>query len=252
MVPQTGAWVFVSHASADLVRVRQVRNFIEDNGGGPILFYLRSLTAPEKFWPLIEQEIAARNFFLFCDSKAAEESTWVRRERDAVADLSRQRPIRVGRISVDDDNLDFDGLKRFIRNLKVYIAHPADFDPNPVFRTLEEFGYDVLGSVGFSPQGLEHLGQGGSDNQDLMDMMAYGASEGWLLVLLNQAMSTSPALYEAIPILDEQRTIFVATDPVAGFEMFHKINGALFVEEKGGLEDLIRIAAKKMLLGRDA
>src|SRR5580700_1509292 len=98
---RTPAWVFVSHASADLVKVRKIRNFMEDRGGSPILFYLRALIRPEQFWPLIEQEIAARNFFLFCDSEAARASEWVGRERRAVAAIAQEHPIRVGRISLD-------------------------------------------------------------------------------------------------------------------------------------------------------
>jgi hypothetical protein len=41
-------WVFVSHASADLAKVRQVRNFMEEHGAAPILFHLKALIRNRK------------------------------------------------------------------------------------------------------------------------------------------------------------------------------------------------------------
>src|SRR5262245_21003171 len=45
------AWIFVSHASADLANVRKVRNYLEEKGAAPLLFHLRALTNPTEFWP---------------------------------------------------------------------------------------------------------------------------------------------------------------------------------------------------------
>jgi hypothetical protein len=55
--------IFVSHSSKDLVRVRQVRNYLEESDASPISFHLLALQAPEEFWPIIDREIEARNFF---------------------------------------------------------------------------------------------------------------------------------------------------------------------------------------------
>ena len=85
------AWVFVSHSSKDLARVRQVRNYLERKGASPILFHLRALQDPEDFWPLIKKEIAARNFFLYCESPAAAASEWVQREREVVEAVRREK-----------------------------------------------------------------------------------------------------------------------------------------------------------------
>jgi hypothetical protein len=38
--PESNAWIFVSHASADLKMVRQARNYLEDKGAAPLLFHL--------------------------------------------------------------------------------------------------------------------------------------------------------------------------------------------------------------------
>ena len=61
--PSEPHWIFVSHSSADLKQVRVVRNYLEDRNSAPLLFHLKSLSNPEEFWPLIEKEIWARNFF---------------------------------------------------------------------------------------------------------------------------------------------------------------------------------------------
>src|ERR1044072_5280946 len=146
-------WVFVSHSSADLIKVRQVRNFMEERNAGPILFHLRALSDPESFWPLIEQEISARNFFLLCDSEAARASPWVQREWETVRKIANERAIRVGRIDLDQDQPDFDRLgridlvqdqpdfdrlARFLLNIHVFVVG----DHTGVFEVLESFGYD--------------------------------------------------------------------------------------------------------------
>lgn len=116
------ALIFISHASEDLPSVRQVRNYLEDCGAAPLLFHLVSLTDPQQFWPLIENEIAARNYFLFCDSEAARASEWVRRERHTVNEVAKSRPVRVGTIDVDRAKLDRRVLDHFLEKMKVYVG----------------------------------------------------------------------------------------------------------------------------------
>jgi hypothetical protein len=120
---------------------------MEERGAAPILFHLRALTGPEKFWPLIEQEISARNFFLLCNSEAARASPWVQREWEVVRKVPNQRAIRVGHIDLDKDALDFDRLGRFLLNLHVYVVGEQH---SSAFKVLQSFGYHPLGSVDFS------------------------------------------------------------------------------------------------------
>jgi len=80
-IDNTKAWVFVSHSSLDIAKVLEVRNYLEECSAAPLLFHLVSIKKPEEFWPLIKKEIAARNFFLLCDSKNARRFEWVARER---------------------------------------------------------------------------------------------------------------------------------------------------------------------------
>jgi hypothetical protein len=134
-------WIFVSHASADLRVVRQVRNYLEEKGASPLLFHLRALTHQEEFWPIIEKEIAARNFFLYCDSEAAGKSEWVQRERRVIEALD-PKP-RVGDIRVDQPGLDLVKLDRFLMSTKVFATfNRQDNDTvSPFLDLLEDSGY---------------------------------------------------------------------------------------------------------------
>jgi hypothetical protein len=108
--PRKNSWIFVCHASADLANVRRVRNYLESKDASPLLFHLKALTDPVEFWPLIEREIQARNFFLYCDSPAAQASHWVKREREAVEAARRERPIRIGKVRVDEPEIDANSM----------------------------------------------------------------------------------------------------------------------------------------------
>jgi len=110
---ESRGWIFVSHSSEDLPQVRKVRNYLEERDASPLLFYLKALTDPQEFWPLIKREIQTRNFFLLCESQNAENSTWVQRERAAVEEARRQSAKRIGRLRVDQPELDRAALDEF-------------------------------------------------------------------------------------------------------------------------------------------
>lgn len=240
--PDDLPWVFVSHASADLPKVRQVRNFMEEKGAAPILFHLKSLTDPEIFWPLIEREIEARNFFLLCDSAAARASAWVQRERQAVQTISQRRSVRIGRVSLDDEKIDLAGLERFLLNLHVFVVHPVSCNPRIAFNTLETFGYSLLGAVGLSEEGLRYFGDGSAMSNDLIDTLHYGAAKGWVLVILNGAMAASPGFLAELP---RQRVMFVLTEPVD----LPGAPAAAIIDGVGSLGAGLTTAAQRMLEG---
>jgi len=85
------AWIFVSHSTKDLDKVRAVRNAIENIGGEPVLFFLKCLSDQDEIDELIKREIEARNFFLLCDSNNARSSKWVQEEVEHVHSLNRKR-----------------------------------------------------------------------------------------------------------------------------------------------------------------
>lgn len=139
-------WIFVSHSSADLEAVRQIRNYLEEKKASPLLFHLLALKHADEFWPIIEREIMEREFFLLCESAAAEESEWVARERAAVQRASTHRAKRIGSIRVDGDDLDFAQLDRFIGTMRVFpsYAHSNSEQVLPFLEALEARGFEVF------------------------------------------------------------------------------------------------------------
>jgi hypothetical protein len=93
----SNAWIFVSHSHLDVEAVRRIRNEFERLDANPILFFLKAMTEEnrEELDVLIKREIAARNFFVLCDSKNARESDWVRREQDYVLSLPHRSVHRI-------------------------------------------------------------------------------------------------------------------------------------------------------------
>jgi hypothetical protein len=140
------AWIFVSHSSDDLPRAREVRNYLESKGASPLLFHLKALANPEEFWPIIEREIAARNFFLYCQSAVADGREWVRREREAVEREPRNRPIRVDSIRVDRGDLDFSKLDDFLAKTRVFPSFTrSDREvARPFLLAMERAGFQVF------------------------------------------------------------------------------------------------------------
>ena len=57
-------YIFVSHSHKDINKVRLVRNYLEDRGAEPILFFLKSVTDDNEVEDLIKREIDARLWFL--------------------------------------------------------------------------------------------------------------------------------------------------------------------------------------------
>ena len=188
------AWIFVSHASDDLLRVREVRNYLESKGASPLLFHLKALADPEDFWPVIKREIAERNFFLYCQSAVAEEREWVRRERAAVEAAGQERPIRIGSISVDGADLDFKKLDDFLAKTRVFpsFSRQDHGRVRPFLLAMERAGFQVFFHTIFPDGGVR------------LDIVArqleVAARDGWVVVFLSQFYIQRPQIidYEII------------------------------------------------------
>lgn len=184
----TGAWVFVSHASADLAAVRKVRNYLEDQGAAPLLFHLLSLKNPEDFWPVIEREIQERNFFLYCESADAARSEWVQKEREAVArsrSLVPGKPIRIGHVRVDT-KLDTRALDDFIEKTRVYPSYArADQDRvRPYIVALRAAGFQVFDPLTDLKPWVEWASAIDAE-------LARTAKKGWVVVFFSQTSNAS-------------------------------------------------------------
>lgn len=175
------AWIFVSHASDDLPRVRKVRNYLESKGASPLLFHLKALAEPGQFWPIIEREIAARNFFLYCESTIAEDRKWVRREREAVEAVSRERSIRIGSIRVDEPELNLEKLDVFLAKTRVFpsFSHWDRQAVKPFILAMEQAGFQVFREL--------RMPVGANWQAVLQQELEAAGRDGWVVAFLSQS-----------------------------------------------------------------
>jgi hypothetical protein len=173
------AWIFVSHASDDLVQVRKVRNYLEEKGASPLLFHLLALKEPEEFWPIIAKEIEARNFFLYCESEIAQTREWVRRERAAVDTAAKLKPVRIGAIRVDGPELDLEVLDTFLAKIRVFPSYSgADSEHvQPYLDALKEAGFQVFEE--------RNLAAGVDWRNEIENEMKLAALDGWIVAFLS-------------------------------------------------------------------
>lgn len=86
--PNSGAWVFLSHSNKDFEQVREIRNELEKRGHKPIMFYLKCLENDNAMLPdLLRRDIAAREWFILCDSPNAQASQYVRDEVELIKSM---------------------------------------------------------------------------------------------------------------------------------------------------------------------
>jgi hypothetical protein len=84
----SGAWIFLFHSNKDFERVREIRNELEKRGHKPIMFYLKCLENDNAMLPdLLRREIAAREWFILCDSPNAQASQYVRDEVELIKSM---------------------------------------------------------------------------------------------------------------------------------------------------------------------
>ena len=78
--------IFLSHSSRDLEVVRKIRDSMEVLGFDPLMFCLHCLDDnKDTLEDFINQEIDARNVFVYCKSPNAESSPWVQKELEYIA-----------------------------------------------------------------------------------------------------------------------------------------------------------------------
>ena len=93
-----GSWIFLSHSSRDIEKVRIIRNEFEKHKQNPLAFHLKCLRTDtqegcKELEDLIKREIDARDWFVFCESEAAKKSTYVNMEKEYVLKRGKKRFI---------------------------------------------------------------------------------------------------------------------------------------------------------------
>lgn len=116
---EQGGYVFISHSHQDIVKVRQIRNAMEEEGYEPLCFYLKCLTDEDEIEGLIKREIDAREWFVYVDSPNARASEWVRKEREYISSIGSKQIIT---IDLDSSGSMDDVAQKLIRGLRVLVV----------------------------------------------------------------------------------------------------------------------------------
>jgi hypothetical protein len=130
--------------------------------------------------------------------------------------------------------------------LSVYVVG----DNSLAFHVLKSFGYQPIGAVSFSKEGLIHLGEGSRMSDDMISHLNYGASRGWLLIVLSEATVESENFWREIPTPSvTERVMFVLPRGIKLPETAPQIPSQLVVVETDSLESALTEAAQRMLTG---
>ena len=144
-----GRTIFLSHSSKDIDKVRKIRDILESMEFEPLLFHMKCLDDNnEELEEFIRQEIDARNIFVYCRSKNAENSLWVQKEvayisnspNKRIYEIDIEKPLRETLVSF------LHSLAEIIRQNSIFIAcsHADNRLSEAVSAILEEKGYEII------------------------------------------------------------------------------------------------------------
>ena len=111
-------WVFLSHSNKDFDKLRKVRDRLEELNFRPLLFFMKCLEDDKEIFDLIKREIEARERFIYCKSKFAEDSDWVRKEVAYIKFLNR--PYEIIDLDVSEQAIE-DDIMRFNQRSTLYL-----------------------------------------------------------------------------------------------------------------------------------
>ncbi len=135
-----GCWIFLSHSSHDIEKVRLVRNEFERLGHNPLAFHLKCLSVDteerkRELDNLIKREIDARDWFVFCNSPDAENSPYVRDEHAYIVNSGKEKVWSID-MTQDIDSI-LKKVKQICENIEVYVSY-SHRDKNLVKPLIEE------------------------------------------------------------------------------------------------------------------
>lgn len=150
---QGGCWIFLSHSSRDIEKVRLIRNEFEKRGQNPLAFHLRCLNTdtPEgkkELDSLIKREIDCREWFIFCESPDAEKSEYVRMEKNYIIDTGKKKIWSIDMGLAEDEIVQ--KVEEICTQIKVFISytHTDGFEMSTMLEEeLEKLDFDVWNSV---------------------------------------------------------------------------------------------------------
>ena len=121
-----GCWIFISHSSKDIEKIRMIRNEFEKYGQNPLAFHLKCLKTDtnenkNELLDLIKREIESREWFVFCESEFSLNSEYVKLEREYVVSCEKKMIWRIN-LNASDEKI-LKQLREICQDLQVYISY---------------------------------------------------------------------------------------------------------------------------------
>lgn len=184
-----GCWIFLSHSSHDIEKVRIIRNEFEKYSHNPLAFHLRCLNAdtPEaklELDNLIKREIDSREWFVFCESPAASESEYVQMEKTYIIQNGKQKVWSID-MSLSIDEI-LNKVKEICTLIKVYISY-ARYDGSEIYNLLA----NALIQKDFDVWDSESNLHPGEFQNPLYDTIQQTVENGFAVILVTDSFAHS-------------------------------------------------------------
>lgn len=179
----SGAWIFLSHSTKDWETVRSVRNYLEERGHKPLVFFLKCLTEYAELHELIRREIEARNWFLLCDSENAKRSKWVQQEVEYIKQFKDKSYEEIDLAVGVEQQLD--RIDRLCKRATIFLSYSIQ-DKEIAHRVRDSF---LQG--GFSVWDPHHLDPKAGFANQVQIGINEAARQGFVVYLLSEESSRS-------------------------------------------------------------
>ena len=205
-IKNEGSWIFISHSSKDIEKIRLIRNEFEKWGQNPLAFHLKCLNTDteqnEKFlFDLIKKEIEARNWFVYCESESAQSSKYVQLEREYVEKVGK---VQIWRLDLNKPIEEImSEIKAICKRLQVFISCSMK-DRNGFVREL----IDELSKKDFSVWTNENVFQdsqlANSDNA-----ISTIAKNGFFLSIITEENFKTQDIWKELEIAKQNSAIII-------------------------------------------
>lgn len=143
-----GCWIFLSHSSHDIEKVRLVRNEFERLGHNPLAFHLKCLSTDteagrHELDSLIKREIDAREWFVFCESPDAAKSPYVKEEHAYILNSGKDHVWTID-MTADIPSI-LNQVRKISADIEVFVSYSRrDWKMvQPLIRALVKKDYSV-------------------------------------------------------------------------------------------------------------
>lgn len=132
MQKSESSWIFLSHSSQDIEKIRIIRNEFEKYGQNPLAFHLKCLNTDtvqgrDEIDNLIKREIQAREWFVYCQSDSARKSPYVNMERAYILEIGKKKVWTID--LAQDMELIKNQVKLICQDIEVFITYSRkDYD----------------------------------------------------------------------------------------------------------------------------